>query len=55
MGVVEVFALPIDESTLLAVFRDVFGKHWREIRFGVLVQGAVFEIRAGGPPGPMPL
>ena len=50
MGTVEVFPLPTDESTLLSVFRDVFGNHWREIRFGVLVQGAVFEVRASGPP-----
>jgi hypothetical protein len=50
MGAVEVFALPTDESTLLSVLRDAFGNHWREIRFGVLIQGAVFEIRAAGPP-----
>lgn len=50
MGTVEVFALPVDEPTLLAVLRDVFENHWDEIRFGVLIQGAVFEIRAPVPP-----
>jgi hypothetical protein len=50
MGAVEVFALPVDEPTLLSVLRDVFEGHWGQIRFGVLIQGAVFEIRADGPP-----
>lgn len=50
MGTVEVFSLPVDEPTLLAVLRDLFENHWREIRFGVLIQGAVFEIRASGRP-----
>jgi hypothetical protein len=50
MGTVEVFALPVDEPTLLSVLRDVFEKYWHQIRFGVLIQGAVFEIRASGPP-----
>jgi hypothetical protein len=50
MGTMEVFPLPADESTLLAVLRDVFENYWREIRFGVLIQGAVFEIRASRPP-----
>lgn len=50
MGTVEVFALPVDEPTLLAVLRDVFGNHWAAIRFGILIQGAVLEIRASGPP-----
>ncbi len=50
MGTVEVFPLPVDERTLLSVLRDIFENHWREIRFGVLIQGSVFEIRPSGPP-----
>ncbi|MGZ8766512.1 MAG: DUF7676 family protein [Acidimicrobiia bacterium] len=50
MGTLEIFALPADEASLLAVLRDVFEQHWNEIRFGVLIQGAVFEIRASEPP-----
>jgi hypothetical protein len=50
MGTLEVFTLPVDESTLLAVLQDVFKKYWNKIRFGVLIQGAVFELRASGPP-----
>ena len=50
MGSLEVFSLPVDETTLLAVLRDVFERYWSEIRFGVLIQGAVFEIRAAEPP-----
>ena len=46
MGTVETFALPVDEPTLLAVLREVFESYWRTIRFGILIQGAVFEIRA---------
>lgn len=50
MGLVEVFALPVDEATLFSVLRDAFEKYWPSIRFGVLIQGAVFEIRATAPP-----
>jgi hypothetical protein len=50
MGMVEVFPLPVDEATLFAVLRDAFSGHWREIRFGVLIQGSVFEIRATAAP-----
>jgi hypothetical protein len=50
MGAVETFALPVDESTLLALLRDVFENYWPTIRFGILIQGAVFEIRASDAP-----
>lgn len=46
MGTLEVFPLPTDEPTLLALFTDLFQEHWNEIRFGPLIQGAVFEIAA---------
>lgn len=46
MGDLEIFPLPVDEASLLALLRAVFERHWRTIRFGTLIQGAVFEIRA---------
>lgn len=50
MGTVEVFALATDQSTLLAILMELF-EHWsQEIRFGPLIQGAVYEIRLSGPP-----
>jgi nitrile hydratase accessory protein len=50
VGRLEVFALPTDEATLLAVITDLFEGWWAEIRFGPIIQGAVFEGRASGPP-----
>ncbi len=50
MGRVEVFTLPTDEPTLLAVLRTVFERYWADVQFGVLIQGAVFEITASAPP-----
>jgi hypothetical protein len=46
----ELFPLPTDADTLLAVLRDVFEGHWSSIRFGVLVQGGAWEVAAPGPP-----
>ena len=46
----EVFALPIDEATLLDVLTELFERHWASIRFGTLIQGAAFEISMGQQP-----
>jgi hypothetical protein len=47
----EVFPIATDSETLFEVLSTVFGPAWwRAIRFGTLVQGAVFEIRADSPP-----
>jgi hypothetical protein len=43
---VEVFALPTDAASLEALLRDLFENHWREITFGPIIQGAVWELRA---------
>ncbi|MFQ5749605.1 MAG: hypothetical protein ACE5H3_09135 [Planctomycetota bacterium] len=32
------------------LLRDLFENHWKEITFGPCIQGAVFEIKAVGPP-----
>jgi len=46
----ELFALPTDEATLLAVLTDVFERYWQSIQFGVVVQGAAWEVAAPNPP-----
>jgi nitrile hydratase accessory protein len=50
MGELEIFALPTDEATLLALITELFENWWQDIRFGPLVQGAVWEGRAFAPP-----
>jgi hypothetical protein len=50
MGELELFPLPTDEATLLAVVRELFENWWPSIRYGPLIQGAVWEGRASGPP-----
>lgn len=49
-GLLEIFPLPTDEATLLAIMMDVFEKNWDEILFGTAVQGGIFEIRAPNAP-----
>ncbi len=49
-GRVEVFALPTDETFLFDLLKDLFETWWREIVFGTLIQGAVFEIHAPNAP-----
>jgi len=53
MGTVEVFPVATDEATLLAILTELFDQWWREIRFGPLIQGAVYEIRLTAPPRPI--
>jgi Nitrile hydratase beta subunit, N-terminal len=45
-GDLEVFPLAVDEPTLLALLTEVFGTWWPQIRFGPLINGAVYELRA---------
>lgn len=44
-GTVDIFSLPADEETLKELFRDLFEKHWQEIIFGPIIQGAAYELR----------
>jgi hypothetical protein len=46
----EVFPVPADEKTLQDLLTIMFAEHWRSIRFGTLIQGAVHEIAATEPP-----
>ncbi len=50
MGTLDVFALDTSERALFRLLKDIFENHWEPIRFGTMVQGAVFEIRAPGAP-----
>jgi nitrile hydratase accessory protein len=44
MGLLEIFPLPTDEDTLLALLHELFDHWWADVRFGPLIQGAVYEI-----------
>lgn len=46
----DVFDLPTDEASLVALLRHLFETHWDKIVFGPLIQGAAWEIRASAPP-----
>lgn len=46
----EVFALPANEVTLHALITDVFERWWDAIHFGVLVEGAAWEVAAPNAP-----
>ncbi len=50
MGTLEIFALDTSEDALCALLREVFENHWRNVRFGPLIQGAAWEIRAPNAP-----
>lgn len=42
----EVFSLPANPELLLELLTTIFVDHWRHIRFGPLIQGAVYELAA---------
>ncbi len=50
MGTLEIFPLASDTDTLFGLLEDIFAKHWHEIVFGSLIQGAVFELKSGEAP-----
>lgn len=45
-GSLEIFVLSTEEQDLQALLTELFREHWPHIRFGTLIQGAVFEIAA---------
>ncbi|MBV8777560.1 MAG: hypothetical protein JO258_10235 [Alphaproteobacteria bacterium] len=47
---VDVFALPSDETSLEALLRELFAKHWQDITFGPIIQGAAWEMKAAQAP-----
>ena len=50
-GDLEVFPIACDEVTLLSVLTELFENWWQHIRFGTLIDGAVYELRAPEPSG----
>jgi hypothetical protein len=49
-GTLEVFPLPVDEATLTSLVTDIFADWWEHIHFGVIVQGAAWEVAAPNAP-----
>jgi hypothetical protein len=49
-GTLELFDLNPSESLLFELLRDLFENHWQEIVFGILIQGAAWEIKADRKP-----
>ena len=45
-GRVEMFALDTSEPALFALCRELFENAWQDLVFGILIQGAAWEIRA---------
>jgi hypothetical protein len=43
-GQLEIWRLNTDETFLCKLFRDIFVNHWKEIQYGLLVQGGVLEF-----------
>ncbi len=46
----DVFSLPTDPVSLEELLRDLFENHWQEITFGILIQGAAWEMKTDRPP-----
>ena len=49
-GTLEIFDLPISEPVLFELLKDLFENYWQEIVFGILIQGAAWEIKAPAKP-----
>ncbi|WP_332778527.1 DUF7676 family protein [Polaromonas sp.] len=49
-GRLEVWPVTADENTLWMLLQDIFQGHWQHIRFGTMVPGAVWEIKAPNAP-----
>lgn len=50
MGVLEIFPLPTGEAFLFDLMKDLFENWWREIQFGILIQGAAWELKLSEKP-----
>jgi hypothetical protein len=46
----EVFPIEPSADRLLAVLTEIFDTWWSQIRFGILIEGSVFELRAPNRP-----
>jgi hypothetical protein len=50
MGRVEIFPVSTAEPELFALIKHAFETYWQTLYFGVLIQGAAWEVKAPGPP-----
>ena len=50
MGRVEIFPIGTDEPALFALMKHLFETYWETVFFGILIQGAAWEVKAPGPP-----
>src|SRR6185503_19512889 len=50
MGRVEIFPIGTDEPALFALINHLFETYWETVFFGILIQGAAWEVKAPGPP-----
>jgi hypothetical protein len=50
MGRVEIFPIPTGEAALFDLIKHIFESYWETIFFGILIQGAAWEVKAPGPP-----
>jgi hypothetical protein len=46
----QVWSLPADEQSLLDLIHLCFGEYWDDIWFGVIIEGAVWEVAAPNAP-----
>ena len=49
-GTLDIFALPTDTEFLQTLITNIFQNYWEHIHFGILIQGAAWEVRAPNPP-----
>jgi hypothetical protein len=49
-GTLEIFDLNPSEILLFELLKDLFENYWPEIVFGILIQGAAWEIKASSKP-----
>ena len=49
-GTLEVFTVDPSEQVLFRMIEDIYKNYWKEICFGILVQGGVWEIMAPNAP-----
>ncbi len=45
-GTLEIFSIEPEESILFDLIKDIFSNYWNQIYFGVLIQGAAWEVKA---------
>lgn len=49
-AILEAWALPTDEASLVELLRLLFAGHWADITFGPIIQGSAWEMKAAQAP-----